>query len=1124
MEFLEGHVGVGSVFHCRLCTERESDKFNGSAMVQFKTQEVASRAVALARSGRLFFRDTKIAVWPANKGNQKGTRRHDSTTRVDDATLHMGCLIQKGILHKLWTCPDSRIEVDNTNRRFGIIVRVSGRKVYKLEWRFRDIHEISRCKVSGGRSGQHFMLRVWYAPQVFEQVQCAADYYCGDHFGFSFDDIMDPVWVRTTDFTPQSSIGQSFVYCIETPQKHGKELDYLIHGILEFSLEEKNLSIRPGFPYCSSQVTVPILHSPDINKLPFELVFLVNSLVQQGFLSGPSLGRNFFSLLEPSRKMPSKYIVHVLDKMRREEDTCFEPEEWFRSGVQQFQRQVDKDKLTNCTLDDGLMRVRKLYVTPSRVYCMGPEVDVSNRVTRHFIDHIDDFIRVSFTEEDFDIIPSSALVVPRKRGVQANGQSEPSGVYEHIISVLNDGITIGEKEFQFLAFSTSQLRENSVWMFSSNARVSAHEIRNWMGNFLDIRNVAKCAARMGQSFSSSTKSLDVPKSEVEPILDIWNEARTYRFSDGIGMISASFATKVAKKCRLKKYGRIPSLYQIRYSGYKGVVAVNPTSSYKISLRPSMYKFQSTQIGIDILNWSHPIPSYLNREIITLLSTLGVHDYVFEKMQRLVMQQLDEMLKDREVALDVLQTFCGGNSHHVMVDMLLAGFDPALEPFLTRMLHAFRAVQLMRLRRKTRIFVPQGRLLMGCLDETATLNYGQVFISVSPTPGTPHKIFNDGLLRASVCGINGVAQDVCIVKGKVIVAKNPCVHPGDVRVLTAVDVPSLHHLVDCIAFPQKGPRSHPSECSGSDLDGDLYFVSWDENLIPPMVDPPQDYQGPEEQELDRPVTTQDIVKYFVEFMVNNSLGLISNAHVVFADLSRKMARDPKCLQLARLCSIAVDFPKTGVPAVLPADLRPTKYPDFMEKTDKPVYESGRILGKLFRAVVEESKEERITSFTKREAAKCYDKELELEGFEHYLEEALAYKTCYDERLVNLMNQYDVKTEAEIFTGNILSLSKWFQKRPGEVKERIMRAMNSLRKEARTWLKDHEANLDDDDDYNDSDSEMEFEELAKASAWYHVTYHPNYVSEEYAGEGQGHLLSFPWVVYDKILEIKKMWRGG
>lgn len=92
-------------------------------------------------------------------------------------------------------------------------------------------------------------------------------------------------------------------------------------------------------------------------------------------------------------------------------------------------------------------------------------------------------------------------------------------------------------------------------------------------------------------------------------------------------------------------------------------------------------------------------------------------------------------------------------------------------------------------------------LMGCLDESKTLNYGEVFVQVSQTPGNK-QFYDTGL---SAFAQNPVDSKISIVHGKVIVAKNPCLHPGDIRVLCAVNIPALHHMVDCIVFPQQGER-------------------------------------------------------------------------------------------------------------------------------------------------------------------------------------------------------------------------------------------------------------------------------------------------------------------------------
>lgn len=51
---------------------------------------------------------------------------------------------------------------------------------------------------------------------------------------------------------------------------------------------------------------------------------------------------------------------------------------------------------------------------------------------------------------------------------------------------------------------------------------------------------------------------------------------------------------------------------------------------------------------------------------------------------------------------------------------------------------------------------------------------------------------------------------------VLVTKNPCHLPGDVRKFWAVNIPELKHIIDCIVFPQKGKRPHSNEMAGKIL--------------------------------------------------------------------------------------------------------------------------------------------------------------------------------------------------------------------------------------------------------------------------------------------------------------------
>jgi RNA-dependent RNA polymerase len=337
-------------------------------------------------------------------------------------------------------------------------------------------------------------------------------------------------------------------------------------------------------------------------------------------------------------------------------------------------------------------------------------------------------------------------------------------------------------------------------MFASRTGLTAADIREWMGDFREIRIVAKYAARLGQSFSSSRKTMHVGRHEIEMIPDV--EAKRFGitycfFSDGIGKISAELAREVASKCGCRN--SIPSAFQIRYGGFKGVVAVDPTSSIKLSLRKSMRKYDSLNTTLDVLTWSKYQPCFLNHQIITLLSYLGVKDKVFIKKQRETIDQLNAILTDSLIARETLEFMFPGEIPTILKEMLSAGYKPNEEPFLFMMLQVLRASTLMDLRHKSRIPIPNGRSMMGCLDETGTLEYGQVFVQISR--------FSKQLCSNSLLKFSPSSSDPnnFIFEGEVVVAKNPCLYPGDVRVLRAVNVPALQHMVDCVVFPQKGER-------------------------------------------------------------------------------------------------------------------------------------------------------------------------------------------------------------------------------------------------------------------------------------------------------------------------------
>ncbi|RVX18593.1 RNA-dependent RNA polymerase 2 [Vitis vinifera] len=907
------------------------------------------------------------------------------------------------------------------------------------------------------------MKKLKYAPKIFQKFAGPniASKFSADRYHISKEDA-EFLWLRTTDFSSIKSLGQSTSFCWEIKEGF-PALD--IFASFPYYKDLTELTLEQGEGFCSDCGLVPLVKCESGPKLAYEILFQLNSLVHAQKISLAAVDTDLIEILS---NLPVDTAIMILQKLHKRKSTRYDPISFIKAQAHIINMNIKNlppsshSRLTN----NNVMSCHRVLVTPSKIYCLGPELESSNYVVKHYAAYASDFVRVSFVEEDWSKLPSNALSMSIRKAFFADPFR--TEIYHRILSILREGIVIGAKRFQFLAFSASQLRSNSVWMFASNDKVRVDDIREWMGCFKKIRSVSKCAARMGQLFSSSVQTLPVPVQDVEviPDIEVTSDAFGYCFSDGIGKISLSFAKQVAQKCGLHQ---TPSAFQIRYGGYKGVIAVDRNSFRKLSLRSSMLKFESQNRMLNVTKWSESTPCYLNREIVSLLSTLGVEDENFEALLNEQMHLLDKMLTNRQAALDVLESMGGIDNKNILAKMLLQGYEPNVEPYLSMMLQAYRESQLSDIRTRCRIFVPKARVLIGCLDETGILNYGQVYVRVTMTKAE-HKCRNQSFFQK-------VDDTTSVVIGKVIVTKNPCLHPGDIRVLDAVYEVELEEkgLVDCILFPQKGERPHPNECSGGDLDGDQFFICWDEGLIPSQTEAPMDYTSRRPRIMDHDVTLE---------IANQRKPGVKNVlswqpFTPWPWTLQRREPQQRCL---------------GV-------LKPREFPDFMERVDKPMYISNGALGKLYRATIASRATEKssfVWSGTIPGAA--YDHDLEVDGFETFLEIAKLHKEMYAEKMATLMNFYGAESEDEMLTGNLRNKLMYLQRdnrRFTEMKDRILISVKSLQKEAKEWL------------YG---SCKPHQHQKMASAWYHVTYHSTFSSQT------PNFLSFPWIVGEVLLVIK------
>ncbi|TYJ52353.1 hypothetical protein B9479_007047 [Cryptococcus floricola] len=542
-----------------------------------------------------------------------------------------------------------------------------------------------------------------------------------------------------------------------------------------------------------------------------------------------------------------------------------------------------------------LVLIRTVLVTPMRVLVGPPQYESSNSVTRKYSDKLDGIIRVQFSDEEDRIYVAGSLK-------DADNENPAVGLMARVRRALQHGLIIGGETFYPVASSSSQQRDHSMW-FINTRMIDGLSLRNWMGTVHETV-VAKHAARMGLPFSTS-RIVNMKINFGTMLEDVKRNGRI--FTDGVGLAGSNVLHESALALGAKGIDSYPSVIQFRLGGAKGVLADWPKLVGKddILLRPSLIKFTSDLADLNVIRVAKYQVAFLNRQFINIMCANGVPQELIISIFKDAVADIDgfrDRVRDGKMtkADEQLGRMC---DNFPFMKLVRYGFNT--NPLILDIAAILECRALQDLKWRARVKLPGGVFLIGIADETGTLREGEVFCQYQENDGTPPKIVTD----------------------EVLVCRAPALHPGDVRRVCAVDAPELRHLKNVIVFSIQGERDLPSMLGGGDLDGDDYTLIWDQRFVQSLsMYAPMEYEAPDPIRV-REVTQRHLNENFVQYILNDVLGQVDNCHLAL-----------------------VDFIKTGQAATLSPELRPDKWPDFMDKGGSVVsYTSHNILGKIFRVV-------------------------------------------------------------------------------------------------------------------------------------------------------------------------------
>lgn len=300
-------------------------------------------------------------------------------------------------------------------------------------------------------------------------------------------------------------------------------------------------------------------------ELPFSLKFQMHRLAQNGYLPPGRVVALIPEICRMLKRSGVRTTLHVTRKFSSQLPWAGPETEAKDLELQGLVELLARTELSSQTelfyspdiaeRHEHMAPVYKATVTPTGTYFEGPEPEPKNRVLRKYSDYVDYFLRVNFVDEDGEAVRFD------------NDASNENIYHGRFKNVLGSSIDIAGRRYEFLGFSHSSLRAQTCWFMApfvqDNELLHAKVVIARLGDFSAIRSPAKCAARIGQAFSETSKTVRIRANAVKNIADIERSGRV--FSDGVGTFSSSILHKLWREYANSRAMR-PTLFQIRYAG------------------------------------------------------------------------------------------------------------------------------------------------------------------------------------------------------------------------------------------------------------------------------------------------------------------------------------------------------------------------------------------------------------------------------------------------------------------------------------------------------------------------------------------------------------------------------